>query len=41
MPDVHPGKVGTTGLTQTACIGKGTLDEAPFAYRSIEEITEA
>ncbi len=25
----------------SSCISKGTLDEAPFAYRSIEEITEA
>ncbi len=25
----------------SSCIGKGTLDEAPFAYRNIDEITEA
>jgi len=25
----------------SSCIGKGTLDEAPFAYRNINEITEA
>lgn len=25
----------------SSCIGKGTLDEAPFAYRSIEEIQDA
>ena len=24
----------------TSCIGKDTLDEAPFAYRSMDEITE-
>ena len=24
----------------TSCIGKETLDEAPFAYRSMDEITE-
>lgn len=75
MPDVHPGKVGTIGLTMTigekiipnligmkreevknrytvssfksemkgiysSCIGKDTLDEAPFAYRSLEDITD-
>ena len=25
----------------SSCIGKGTLDEAPFAYRSIEQIVDA
>ena len=25
----------------SSCIGKDTLDEAPFAYRSMEEIREA
>ncbi|MCH5338437.1 MAG: RtcB family protein [Acetatifactor sp.] len=25
----------------SSCIGKGTLDEAPFAYRSLEQITDA
>ena len=25
----------------SSCIGKGTLDEAPFAYRSMEQIAEA
>ena len=25
----------------SSCIGKDTLDEAPFAYRSLDEITEA
>ncbi len=24
----------------TSCIGKDTLDEAPFAYRGLEEIAE-
>ena len=25
----------------TSCINKDTLDEAPFAYRAMEDITEA
>ena len=25
----------------SSCIGKGTLDEAPFAYRNIEQIADA